>query len=197
MMLLFSPGFTTKDNADDFSGRGVGLDVVQTSLRELRGSIGVESKPGEGTKFTIRLPLTLNICKALPCISAQTHIAFPLEVVQDTLEIEPSELKPNKEGHICVTWNDSQIPCYQLNKLLSYNYPRFIKDLYGARQESEKINIIILRCNTELIGAQVDSLLSEQEIVIKPIEGPSPKPPGIAGATVSRRWQNYAGRRCH
>ena len=182
--LLFSPGFTTKDNADDFSGRGVGLDVVQTSLRELRGSIGVESKSGQGTKFTIRLPLTLNICKALPCLIAQTHLAFPLEVVQDTLEIEPSELKPNKEGHICVTWNDNPIPCYQLNKLLSYNYPRFIKDLYGTRQGNEKIDIIILRCNTELIAVQVDRLLSEQEIVIKPIEGPSPKPPGIAGATV-------------
>ena len=182
--LLFSPGFSTKDNADDFSGRGVGLDVVQTSLRELRGSIGVESKPSQGTKFTIRLPLTRNICKALPCLIAQTHLAFPLEVVEDTLEIEPSQLKPNQQGHIYVTWNNNLIPCYQLNKLLSYNYPRFIKDLYSTRQDSEKIDLIILRCNTELIAVQVDRLLSEQEIVIKPIEGPSPKPPGIAGATV-------------
>jgi chemosensory pili system protein ChpA (sensor histidine kinase/response regulator) len=182
--LLFYPGFTTKDSADDFAGRGVGLDVVQTSLRELRGTASIESLPGQGTTFTIRLPLTLNICKALCCWSGQSQIAFPLEMVEDTKEYLPKDLQPSQEGIPSILWQNRRLPCYSLSQLLSYNYPLHRRGIYPSRQEAERVSAIILRSGTELLALQVDRLLDEQEIVIKPIEGPVPKPPGIAGASV-------------
>ena len=87
---LFHPGFTTKDQADDFSGRGVGMDVVRTSLSEIRGDIYIDSTPGKGTTFTIRLPLTLSICKALCCLSERARIAFPIDGVEDMFDL-PSD----------------------------------------------------------------------------------------------------------
>jgi len=75
--LLFRPGFSTKDQADDFSGRGVGLDVVRTSLIDVRGTATIDSVLGKGSTFTIRLPLTLSICKALCCVSNHAPSGSP------------------------------------------------------------------------------------------------------------------------
>ncbi|PSN09145.1 hypothetical protein C7293_29945, partial [filamentous cyanobacterium CCT1] len=77
--LLFLPGFSTRDHADDFAGRGVGMDVVRTTLAEIRGAVTVDSELGRGTSFTIRLPLTLSISKALSCVNNQARIAFPMD----------------------------------------------------------------------------------------------------------------------
>jgi chemotaxis protein histidine kinase CheA len=85
--LLFLPGFSTRDQADDFSGRGVGMDVVRTALADIRGTVTIESEPGKGTSFTIRLPLTLSITKALSCINNQGRIAFPMDGVEDMLDV--------------------------------------------------------------------------------------------------------------
>lgn len=182
--LLFYPGFTTKDSADDFSGRGVGLDVVKTSLQELRGTVSIESFPGRGTTFTIRLPLRLNICKVLCCWSGQSQMAFPLEIVEGTREIAPSDLQPNERGIPCLPWQEHLLPCYSLSHLLSYNYPLRQQGIYPSRQEEETVPIIILRTGSELFALKVERLLNEQEILIKSIEGPPPKPPGIAGAAI-------------
>jgi len=81
--ILFHPGFTTKDQADDFSGRGVGLDVVRTSLIDVRGTVTIDSVLGKGSTFTIRLPLTLSICKALCCVSNHARIGFSMDGVED------------------------------------------------------------------------------------------------------------------
>ena len=184
--LLFYPGFTTKDRADDFSGRGVGLDVVQTSLQEVRGTVSLESLPGRGTTFTIRLPLVLNICKVLCCWSGQSQIAFPLEIVEDTREVTPGLLAPNEQGIPSLRWRKRLLPCYSLSQLLSYNYPLRRREIYASRQEGETASIVILRSGSEFLAVQVERLLNEkeQEIVIKPIEGPVLKPSGIAGAAV-------------
>ncbi|MGB3138943.1 MAG: ATP-binding protein, partial [Nodosilinea sp.] len=85
--LLFLPGFSTRDQADDFSGRGVGMDVVRTALADIRGSITIESEVGKGTSFTIRLPLTLSITKALSCVNNQARIAFPMDGVEDMFDV--------------------------------------------------------------------------------------------------------------
>lgn len=183
--LLFHPGFSTKDKVDDFAGRGVGLDVVRTSLLEIRGGVSIDSKFGEGTTFSVRLPITLSICKALCCLSDRARIAFPMDGVEDTKDYLPSEIITNEEGKRCVSWNDTLLPIYPLGELLNYNRLLSRGTVYGGKPEEDIVAITILRGGGgNLLALEVDQVIGEEEIVIKQIEGPVPKPPGIAGATV-------------
>ncbi|NES96134.1 MAG: hybrid sensor histidine kinase/response regulator [Desertifilum sp. SIO1I2] len=182
--LLFRPGFSTKDQADSFSGRGVGMDVVRTSLRDIRGVINTDSTLGKGTTFTIRLPLTLSISKALCCISSRARIAFPMDGVEDMLDVPKDRIQTNNEGQSCFLWRDTLLPFQPLAELLQYNRQISRGSVYGGHQEDDIISIVVLRSAGQYIALQVDQVLGEQEIVIKQLEGPVPKPVGIAGATV-------------
>ena len=182
--LLFHAGFSTKDQADDFAGRGVGMDVVSTDLKKIRGTISIESEVGKGTVFTIRLPLVLSICKALSCVFNGTRIAFPIDGVEDTREYNLSDIHTNVNGVKSISWNNSLLPFQPLNNLLSYNRRISRAGIYNVNQEEETVSIIILRSTDNLLALEVDQVLGEQEIVIKQIEAPIPKPAGIAGATV-------------
>ena len=183
--LLFHPGFSTKDQADDFAGRGVGMDVVNTDLKKIRGSISTESEIGKGTIFTIRLPLVLSICKALTCVDNNTKIAFPIDGVEDTKEYLPSDIQTNANGVQCISWQDTLLPLRPLNTLLNYNRQIRRAGIYNVNSNNDDtISVIILRSLDNLLAIQVDEVRAEQEIVIKQIDGPIPKPPGIAGATV-------------
>ncbi|WP_013322589.1 hybrid sensor histidine kinase/response regulator [Gloeothece verrucosa] len=181
---LFHPGFSTKDKADDFAGRGVGLDVVRKEMIEVRGTVTIDSALGKGTTFTIRLPLTLSISKALCCLSNHFRIAFPMDGVEDMKDFLPGEIKTNAQGEPCIPWYEGTIPFQPLNKLLTFNRYLSRGNVYGGRQEEDTVSIVILRSGGNFLAVQVDQVLGEQEIVIKQIEGPIPKPIGIAGATV-------------
>jgi chemosensory pili system protein ChpA (sensor histidine kinase/response regulator) len=182
--LLFHAGFSTKDQADDFSGRGVGMDVVRTSLSEIRGAVSTDSTPGKGTSFTIRLPLTLSISKALCCISDRARIAFPMDGVEDMLDVPRDRVQTNAEGQPCISWRDSLLPLRPLSELLSYSRHISRGTVYGGHQEDDIVSIVVLRSAGNFLALQVDQVLGEQEIVIKQLEGPVPKPVGVAGATV-------------
>ena len=182
--LLFHAGFSTKDQADDFSGRGVGMDVVRTSLSEIRGAITTDSTYGKGTTFTIRLPLTLSISKALCCISDRARIAFPMDGVEDMLDVPKERIQVNAEGQACIPWRDSLLPLRPLNELLAYSRHLSRGNVYGGNQEDDIVSIVVLRSAGNFLALQVDQVLGEQEIVIKQLEGPIPKPVGVAGATV-------------
>lgn len=182
--LLFHPGFSTKDQADDFAGRGVGMDVVRTSLSEIRGAISTDSVQGKGTTFTIRLPLTLSISKALCCISDRARIAFPMDGVEDMLDIPKERIQTNAEGQACIAWRDTVLPLRPLKELLSYNRHLSRGNVYGGNQEDDMVSVVVLRSAGNYLALQVDQVLGEQEIVIKQLEAPIPKPIGVAGATV-------------
>ncbi len=182
--LLFHAGFSTKDQADDFSGRGVGMDVVRTCLNEIRGTITTDSTPGKGTTFTIRLPLTLSISKALCCISDHARIAFPMDGVEDMLDVPRDRIQTNAEGQPSIAWRDTILPVRPLSELLTYNRQLSRGSVYGGSQDDDIMSIVVLRSTGNYLALQVDQVLGEQEIVIKQLEGPVPKPVGIAGATV-------------
>jgi len=182
---LFHPGFSTKDKADDFAGRGVGLDVVRKNLSEIRGTVSIDSTLGKGTTFNIRLPLTLSICKALCCISDNALIGFPMDGVEDIIETSRNKIEINPEELQCVHWRDTLLPFQNLNNLLGYNRKISRSSIYSAKKEEDQVSIVVLRGAGSLLAIEVDQVLpGEEEIVIKQIEGPVPKPPGIAGATV-------------
>ncbi|NEQ33781.1 MAG: chemotaxis protein CheA [Leptolyngbya sp. SIO4C5] len=182
--LLFHPGFSTRDQADDFAGRGVGMDVVRTYLAQIRGNITIDSEIGKGTSFTIRLPLTLSISKALTCISNQARIAFPMDGVEDMLDVPKERVQENDQGQTCILWRDTLLPFQPLSELLQFNRTLGRGRIYGGNQDDEITSIVILRSASSHIALQVDQVIGEQEIVIKQLEGPVPKPMGIAGATV-------------
>jgi chemosensory pili system protein ChpA (sensor histidine kinase/response regulator) len=162
------------------------MDVVRTKLSELRGHISTDSALGKGTTFTIRLPLTLSISKALCCINDRARIAFPIDGVEDTIEISKNQIETDsKNGGSYVAWRDLSIPYKSLKELLVYQRPLGRSSVYsGHDEDEEQISVVILRSAGNYLAVKVDQVLGEQEIVIKQLEGPVPKPVGIAGATV-------------
>lgn len=183
--LLFKSGFTTQDKVTDLAGRGVGMDVVRSSINDIRGVINTDSTLGKGTTFTIRLPLTLSITKALCCENQNAEIAFPMDGVQDVIDVPLAHLQPNEQGQSFVTWQDRQLLCKPLGDLLKYNRRLKRGGSYSLNQDNpDQASVVILRSGDELVAVQVDQVLGEQEIVIKQLGGPAPKPLGIAGVTV-------------
>ena len=160
--------------------------MVKTCLDDIRGVIIVESVVGKGTTFTIRLPLTLSISKAMFCISDRARIAFPVDGFEDMVEVPQSQIILNEKGQPCLPWRDTVLPFQHLSNLLSYSRHLSRSSIYG-KQENDELCIIILRNDTSYLALQVDQFLGEYEIVIKQLEGPIPQPAGIAGATVGNQ----------
>ncbi len=183
--LLFLPSFSTKDVADELAGRGVGMDVVRTSITEIRGTIATESQLGVGTTFTIRLPLALSIAKALIAVNNKSNIAFPMDGIEDTQDVSPEQIQTNSDGEQCIFWRDELMPFKPLSDLLAFNRPLARNNFYTTNEDdSDLVSILILRSDGNLTAVQVDKITGDQEIVIKPLQGPAAKPLGIAGATV-------------
>lgn len=186
--LLFHPGFSTVETANKFAGRGVGMDVVRTKLNEIRGTITIDSTIGKGTVFTIRLPLTLSISRALCCISDRSWIAFPMDGVEDMIKVSSSEVEVGPEGQQYIQWRGTKLPFRHLRELLVYNRQMRRANVYGINTEEDVISVVVLRSaatGSSLLAVQVDQVLEQQkEVVIKQLQGPVPKPMGIAGATV-------------
>lgn len=185
---LFHPGFSTKDQADELAGRGVGMDVVRTRLNELRGSIQVVSELGKGTTFTIRLPLTLSITKAMVCASNNNLLAFPLDGVEEMIDVMQDEIEVDDQGQSTIRWRDEYLPCQLLSNLLSHDTThRRRTEVYGSKTGDETddlVPIVILQSSGQRVALQLDAFLEEQEIVIKQLRAPVRKPLGIAGITV-------------
>ncbi|MGB3401607.1 MAG: response regulator [Microcoleaceae cyanobacterium] len=182
--LLFHPGFSMKDQADEYAGRGVGMDVVRTSLMEVRGTITTDSTLGKGTTFTIRLPLNMSISRALCCISDRARIAFPMDGVEDMIDVPKDQIQIIDGDQQTLEWRGSKLPFRHLRDLLTYNRHLGRGNVYGTNTDEDMISVIVLRSSGNYLAVQVDQVLVEQEIVIKQLEGPVPKPVGIAGATV-------------
>lgn len=185
--LLFAPGFSTKEVADDLAGRGVGLDVVRTNLSSIRGVVNIDSTLGKGTTFSIRVPLAFSISKALICISDRARIAFPMDGVEDMLEVPRDKIQTvSKDGkeETFIPWRDTMLPFRPMRELLVYHRHLGRGSVFGGNAEEDIISVVVLRSAGNYLALQVDQVLGEQEIVIKQLEGPVPKPIGIAGATV-------------
>ena len=180
--LLFIIGFTTKEKADQFSGRGVGLDVVKNAIRQIRGTLNIESIIGVKTKFTIYLPPTLSICKALFCIIEDSTIAFPLDGIEDIINCSIKDIQINSKEEKYISWKGSNVQFYRLNSLLCLNGSQ--KTAKASDSSKNKLQLIVLQIAGETLIVQVDEVLAEMEIVIKQILGTIPRPYGIAGVTL-------------
>ncbi|KJR43147.1 signal transducing histidine kinase, homodimeric domain protein [Candidatus Magnetoovum chiemensis] len=173
---IFMPGFSTAKQVTDVSGRGVGMDVVKTNISRLNGTIHIETEPNVGTKFFIKLPLTLAIIQALVVGVGEEVYAIPLSSVVETVRLNKGELKTVR-GQETVLLRHEVVPIHRLARKFFINAP--------SATSSDKMYMVVIVVGEKKFGIMVDKLFGQEEIVIKSIEGYSNSAEGIAGATIT------------
>jgi two-component system chemotaxis sensor kinase CheA len=173
--LIFQAGFSTADVVSDVSGRGVGMDVVRRNIAELNGSIEVTSKSGEGSVFSIRLPLTLAILDGqLVKVGEEVYI-FPLVSIVESIQLQKNMLNNIGGNQFVMKLRDDYVPIVCLQDIFNIDTEK--KDLEGAM-------LVVVEGDNEKIGIVVDELLGQQQVVIKSLEQNYEKVDSISGATI-------------
>ncbi|MEO6860187.1 MAG: hybrid sensor histidine kinase/response regulator, partial [Microcoleus sp.] len=179
---LFWPGFSTAEGVSDLSGRGVGLDVVRTNLRTVRGTVKVDSRLGKGTSFIIKLPLLLSITDALMVKTDRNKIAVPLDAVEEILHVKASEVH-TAGNQPMLWWRDEFIRLVRLQDLLEYS----VLGPDGPSPDpltQDHIPVLVLASSEGMLAVAVERLIGQQEIVVKPLPPPLSKPRGVLGSTI-------------
>ncbi len=181
--LIFRPGFSTTEEVGQVSGRGVGMDVVKTNLAELNGTIDIDSTPGEGTRFTLKLPLTLAILQSMLVRSGAETFAIPLYAVSEAVRLEPGMIETIQEGEV-IEHRDQVIPVLRLGEVLDVQSP----DAGGQRAdrftEEQDAYAVVVNVAHRRAALVVDELISQEEVVIKSLGDYLKSVPGIAGSTI-------------
>jgi two-component system chemotaxis sensor kinase CheA len=171
--LLFEPGFSTADKITSVSGRGVGLDVVKKNIEKMSGTVRITSVPGKGTTFIIKLPLTLAIIQGL-MVRVQSEIyVLPISSVIESIRISPQEIK-SIDNYEVINVRNEVLSLLRLSRLFNLK----------KSEDLESYFVVIVGINDKKMGLLVDSLIGEEDIVIKPLKDKYTSTPGIAGATV-------------
>ncbi|WP_223537500.1 chemotaxis protein CheA [Pseudomonas sp. GL-B-16] len=173
--LIFAPGFSTKTEISDVSGRGVGMDVVKTKISQLNGSINIYSAKGQGSKIVIKVPLTLAIMPTLMVMLGNQAFAFPLVNVNEIFHLDLSTTNV-VDGQEVVIVRDKALPLFYLKRWLVSS---------AAHEEQREGHVVILSVGTQRIGFVVDQLVGQEEVVIKPLGKMLQGTPGMSGATIT------------
>ncbi|PTO65071.1 chemotaxis protein CheA [Vibrio splendidus] len=175
--LIFAPGFSSKEQISDISGRGVGMDVVKTAINTLNGSIDIDSEMGQGTKITIKVPLTLAILPTLMVGVAGHPFALPLASVNEIFHLDLSRTNV-VDGQLTIIVRDKSIPLFYLQNWLA---PKAgIVELRKGHG-----HVVIVQLGSQRVGFVVDTLIGQEEVVIKPLDKLLQGTPGMAGATIT------------
>ena len=174
--LIFIPGFSTKKEVSDISGRGVGMDVVKTKINQLNGSIEILSTKGKGSTINIKIPLTLAILPTLMVVVGQQPFALPLSYVNEIFDLNLDHTNV-VDGQLVVVVRDKAIPLFYLREWLLNN-----KNL--SEQESLQ-HVVVVTIGLQKIGFVVDKLLGQEEVVIKALGDMLHGTVGVAGATIT------------
>lgn len=185
---LFEPGFSTAEQVSELSGRGVGLDVVRSQMRSLKGTISVHSSPGVGTTFTLRLPLTLTIGKLLVCFVGSTALALPSDSVEEIVIPKGNQVKTTGEQRF-LRWRGQIVPTYRLADLLDYACPLPetcpSQALVSVPSPTDwALPMLVLRQDQYVLALEIDRLVTEQELVIKPFGSAIAPPSFTYGCTI-------------
>ncbi|HEU4698081.1 MAG TPA: chemotaxis protein CheA [Gemmatimonadales bacterium] len=173
LRILAKPGFSTAGQVSGVSGRGVGIDVVATRVRAIGGTLEIQTTPGAGTTWTLRVPLTLAIVRALLTRVGDERYAVPLAYVAETVEFDPRAVTGMQEREALVL-RDRVVPTVHLRELVAAR---------GAAPERRRPSLI-LEVGERRTALVVDALLGQQDIVVEPFEAPRGMPPFFGGATI-------------
>ena len=172
---IYQPGFSTKDEVSDVSGRGIGMDVVRASIENLKGVIELQTAPGRGTRFLIRLPLTLAILRAVLVEVSDKAFAVPLTSVLEIIRLRSDQAR-SVLGRGVLQWRDRVVPLVSLRRALGFPP--------SASEDPGRAFVLLVGEAERRIGLVAERLLGEQELVVKPIEDTLTRSPGIAGTSI-------------
>ena len=174
--LIFAPGFSTKERISDISGRGVGMDVVKTKINQLNGTVHIHSKLGQGTLLEIKVPLTLAILPTLMVVVGKQPFALPLATVNEIFHLDLSKTNI-VDGQLTIVVRNKAIPLFYLQHWLVKGADKKLRREQG--------HVVIVQIGTQQVGFVVDSLIGQEEVVIKPLDALLQGTPGMAGATIT------------
>ena len=176
--LIFAPGFSTKVEISDISGRGVGMDVVKTRITQLNGTVHIDSMKGKGTILEIKVPLTLAIMPTLMVDVAKQVFALPLSSVNEIFHLDLTKTNI-VDGQLTVIVRNKAVPLFYLEQWLHRNRTSF---KHGDKKHG---HVVIVQLGMMQIGFVVDALIGQEEVVIKPLGALLHGTPGMAGATIT------------
>ncbi|MBA3581201.1 MAG: Hpt domain-containing protein [Gammaproteobacteria bacterium] len=178
MQFILHEGFSTADSVSQLAGRGVGMDVVDTEIKELGGSLIINSKKGKGTVFSIRLPLTLAINQALLIQVGEDVYAISLAVIEGVARISNQDVEKNLSGEVTeYQYAGDAYHMFYLGSVLAVPKP--------ANLNTEtQFSLLLIRAGERRLAAYVDNMLGRREIVVKPVGSQISSLPGISGATI-------------
>ncbi|ABE54632.1 ATP-binding region, ATPase-like protein [Shewanella denitrificans OS217] len=176
--LIFAPGFSTKVEISDISGRGVGMDVVKTRINQLNGTVHIDSMKGKGTILEIKVPLTLAIMPTLMVDVAKQVFALPLSSVNEIFHLDLTKTNI-VDGQLTVIVRNKAVPLFYLEQWL-HRHKTKLK--HGDKKQG---HVVIVQLGTRQIGFVVDALIGQEEVVIKPLGSMLQGTPGMAGATIT------------
>jgi two-component system chemotaxis sensor kinase CheA len=174
MELIFAPGFSSKEEVSDVSGRGVGMDVVKDRIQRLDGRIAISSEPGRGTRISLRLPLALSLARVLLVRAGGMLTGIPSGLVEDVLRVSEDEVR-SAEGYEAIEWQGRTLPLASLARLLERE---------AAPRRPGRRTIAVVAIDEHLIGFVVDDLEGEREVVVRPLDALLGPLPHVAGATL-------------
>lgn len=174
--LIFEPGFSTSDKITNVSGRGVGLDVVKTQVEKINGTVSVQSERGAGSKFVIKLPLTLAIIQGLLVRVENEIYSIPIASVIESHRVNVKDIKMI-DNYEVFNVREEVVSILRLDRI------------FGIKRENPEVNseyrfIVVVGTNEKKVGLMVDSLIGEEDVVIKPLKDQFTNSPGIAGASI-------------
>ncbi|WP_206484710.1 chemotaxis protein CheA [Thalassotalea sp. G2M2-11] len=173
--LIFAPGFSTKTEISEVSGRGVGMDVVKTKITQLNGTVNIDSELGVGTVLEIKVPLTLAILPTLMVVIGEQTFALPLAAVNEIFHLDLTNTNV-VDGQLTIIVREKAIPLFYLDQWLVKGHEDKPRD---------KGHVVIVQLGTQQVGFVVDSLIGQEEVVIKPLDRLLHGTPGMAGATIT------------
>ncbi|MFT6283586.1 MAG: two-component system chemotaxis sensor kinase CheA [Arenicella sp.] len=173
--LIFAPGFSTKTEISEVSGRGVGMDVVKTKINQLNGNVNIDSKMGVGTTLEIKVPLTLAILPTLMIVIGEQTFALPLGSVNEIINLDMQKTN-TVDGQLTMIVRSKAIPLFYLGEWLARG---------EVNIDKTKGHVVVVQIGTKQLGFVVDALIGQEEVVIKPLDELLQGTPGMAGATIT------------
>ena len=174
--LIFMPGFSTKTEISDVSGRGVGMDVVKTKITDLNGTVEIDSELGKGSVIRIKVPLTLAIMPTLMIIVGDQRFAIPLTSVGEIFDLDLSNTNIVDDQEVVIV-REKAVPLFYLRRWLIRDYVEDRKNVHG--------HVVVVYIGNQRVGVVVDQLVGQEEVVIKPLGSGLHGLPGFAGATIT------------
>jgi len=179
---IWHPGFSTAEQVTDISGRGVGMDIVRSTITSLSGTIDVASTPGQGTTFTIRLPLTLAIIRSLLIRNRDGHFSIPIDDVREIVSIAPDKIHA-VHRHLTIDVRGELISLVTMENIFDWNSSTESKST-EVNSSTRNINVVLLHSRGRTLGLCVDALVGRADIVIKSLSENFVAIRGLSGASI-------------